>query len=390
MDQLSHEDVVTLAARQEDAVVSIYLPVTSEPDKQDTNRIRLKNLAAAARAQLVENHGLRSPEADALLEPALSMLTNGRFPVDSGATGLALYLAANDHFVYTLPLPFQEQVVVGSRFYLKPLLPLLAQDGRFYILALSLGQVQLLESTLYGVHAVALGDGVPQSLDEAMQYDDPEQHLQWHTGTDSRPQRPAAFHGHGVTGEETKKENIHRYFQQIDAGLKPLLHDEDTPLLLAAVDYLLPLYREANSYEHLLKETLQIDPQAMSARALHKLAWEKIFKPYLRQNQAAAVTRFNDLAETDWASADLSEVTLAAHDGQIDVLLAARHQKKWGLFDAEKRQVMLHDQPETGDDELIDLTAVQTLLHSGTVYLLPQENMPRQQPVAAIFRFPNE
>ena len=108
MDQLSHEDVVTLAARQEDAVVSIYLPVTSEPDKQDTNRIRLKNLAAAARAQLVENHGLRSPEADALLEPALSMLTNGRFPVDSGATGLVLYLVANDHFVYILPLPFQE------------------------------------------------------------------------------------------------------------------------------------------------------------------------------------------------------------------------------------------------------------------------------------------
>jgi hypothetical protein len=389
MNRLSRKDIVKLAARQADPSVSIYLPFTSEPDQQDQNRVRLKNLVAKAQTQLVEEHGWRPPEAEAFMKPAQRLTANGRFQAKPGTGGVAIYLTAGDQISYDLPISFQERVVVGERFYLKPLLPLLARNGRFYILALSLGQVQLLESTQYGVQEVPLGDDVPNSLDEAMQWDDPEQRLQWHSATDSDARRPAAFHGHGVTGQETKKENILRYFQQVDAALKSVLRDEEIPLILAAVDYLLPLYREANSYGLLLDETLNTDPQSLSVQELHKRAWKEILSPYFAQNQAAAAARFNDLAGTDRASADLADLVRAAHDGQIDVLFAAKDQEQWGAFDEAKRRVAVYDSAESGGEELIDLTAVQTLLHGGTVYVMAQEEVPRQQTVAAIFRYPN-
>jgi len=47
-------------------------------------------------------------------------------------------------------------VVVSDRFHLKPLLPLLTGDGRFYILALSQNQVRLLQGTRYSVRGLYL------------------------------------------------------------------------------------------------------------------------------------------------------------------------------------------------------------------------------------------
>jgi hypothetical protein len=44
-------------------------------------------------------------------------------------------------------------VVVTDRFHIKPLLPLLSGDGRFYVLALSQSEVRLLQGTRYSVSA---------------------------------------------------------------------------------------------------------------------------------------------------------------------------------------------------------------------------------------------
>lgn len=388
MNQLSHEDVTRLAGTQADPAVTIYMPLISKSTQQATNRIRLKNLVTKAHTALVEEHGMEPDAAETFMEPVQRLVAHNRFWGEPGQGGLAIFLTADDEHTYRLPLSFEEQAVVSDRFYLKPMLSLLARNGRFYVLALSLGQVNLFEGTQYDMQEVVLGDDVPQNLEEALQWDDPEQRLQWHTSTDSVSGRPAVFHGHGVTSDETKKEYVLRYFQRIDAGLQSILRDEEAPLVLAAVDYLLPLYQEANSYEHLLDSALKIDPQSLSTAELHERAWNEILEPYFAQNQEAAATHFQELAETDRASADLAEVVRAAHYGQVDVLFAAKDQEQWGAFNEAQNQVVLHDNAGDGNYDLINLAAVQTLLHSGTVYLVEQEDMPQRQAVAAIFRYP--
>ena len=60
---------------------------------------------------------------------------------------------------------------------------------------------------------------MPKSLAEALQFDDPEQQLQYHTGAPHGVGRQAAvYHGQGGA-KETAKEDILEYFRQIDQGL---------------------------------------------------------------------------------------------------------------------------------------------------------------------------
>jgi len=145
--------------------------------------------------------------------------------------------------------------MVSHHFHLKPLLPLLTNNGYFYILALSQNEVRLLKATHSSVKEVALPESVPSSLAEAIKYDQAEKVLESHSSASAATRskggrRPMMFHGQGV-GLDNEKQTILHYFQQIDRGLHELLHDEMAPLVLAGVEFLLPIYHEANTYPHL-------------------------------------------------------------------------------------------------------------------------------------------
>jgi hypothetical protein len=388
MNRLHDTDVIQLAEQQADPSVSFYLPTTSAPDQQDKNRIRLKNLVAEGSKILVDKHGLRQVEVEEIMAPTQRLIANGRFWLDTNEPGLAIFLTANNQTLHRLPIPFAERVLVSDRFYLKPLLPVLARNGRFYILALSLGNIQLFEATQYGIGEIPLSEKVPRSIDEALQWDDPEKSLQWHTSTDSGVDRPAAFHGHGVTNEETKKENILRYCQKIDAALKPILHEDDAPLILVALDYLGSIYAQVNSYKQMLGQTIKIDPQSLPVQELHQRAWQEVIQPYFTQKRNQAAASLNNLIDTERTAVDLAEIVRAAHQGQIDTLFIAKDQEKWGSYDASTHRVTIHDHPATGLYDLVDLAAVQTLRQGGAVFVVEKQAVPQQQIMAAKFRYP--
>lgn len=253
---LNRDDLRTLTRKPTGLCVSIYLPTHQVGREIQQDPLRLKNLLGEAEEHLLAS-GLCTPDAKELLEPAQRLLQDGLF-WQHQSDGLAIFLSREMFRYYRLPLDFDALVVVTDRFHIKPLLPLLSGDGRFYVLALSQNEVRLLQGTRYSVSEVDL-EGVPASLTEALRYDDPEKRLQFHTSTRTpggRGERPATFHGHG-TGSNDAKANILRYFHQVDEGLHDLLRDEQAPLVLAGVDYLLPIYKEANTYPHLVDQELR-------------------------------------------------------------------------------------------------------------------------------------
>ena len=58
--------------------------------------------------------------------------------------------------------------MVDDRFHVSPLLPLIAGDGHFFVLALSQNQIRLLEGTRDRVEEVEL-PGVPLGVRDALQ-----------------------------------------------------------------------------------------------------------------------------------------------------------------------------------------------------------------------------
>ncbi|MGD2078820.1 MAG: hypothetical protein PVH18_10575, partial [Chloroflexota bacterium] len=254
MHQLSDAELRALIQAAGQISISMVMPVQQEPDKRDENRIRLKNLIQQAGKQL-EQLDLRKPEVEALLGPADELVDDGRF-IAVGGPGLAVFLTRDYARAIQLPYMPEEMLAVSSQFLIKPLMPLRLVE-HFYILALSQKEIRLLRATEHTVERMDLGD-IPPSLAEALRWDDPERELQWHTQTGRRDDgRSAVFHGHGVGAKETHKKDLLRYFQLLDQHLSKRLAEEEVPLVLAGVDYLLPIYRQANTYRHLIEQGIE-------------------------------------------------------------------------------------------------------------------------------------
>ena len=85
--------------------------------------------------------------------------------------------------------------------------------------------------------------------------DEPEKYLNLHSGSVSTNEAKGGagiFHGHDIADDE--KTNILRFFHSVNEGLNALIEDKTIPMILAGVDYLLPIYREASTYQNVLKD----------------------------------------------------------------------------------------------------------------------------------------
>jgi hypothetical protein len=385
MDVLSKDDVKVLAGGRERICVSVYLPTHPVGEDIQQDPIRFKNLLRRAE-ELLEAEGIKQRDIKELLTPCWSLLDDVDF-WQCQSDGLAVF-AARDFFRYfRLPEPFEELVVVTDRFHIKPLIPVLSESGRFYVLALSQNEIKLLHGSAHSMSEVHLKD-VPTSLAEALKYDDPEKQLQYHTGTPGHGGlRPAVFHGHGAGGDAAgHKVEIKRYFDQVDKGIHEILKDEHDPLVLAGVEYVLPIYHEANSYPHLLEEGVVGNPEGLSTDDIRERAW-KVVEPVFQKARGEAMDLYRELAGTGRASNDLEEVAAAAYDGRIETLFVALGVQRWGSFDAGKREVKLHDEQQPGDEDMLDFAAAHSLIHQGRVYALDAGKMPDGEPMAAVFRY---
>ena len=373
----SRSELRALMEQQIGPCISLFLPAYRAGAKVQQNPLRLRNLIREAEHHLLLND-LPIPQVEALLEPARELLGDELFwlhPDD----GLAIFRSPNLFRTYWLPDHFKEQAVVTHHFFLKPLLHFLTDDGQFYLLALSHNHIRLIEGTRYGASEVTVPETVPRSLAEAMRYDESENELQYHSGSSGGVvgkggRRATLFHGQGV-GTDDEKEQLLRYFQQIDRGLHAKLRDEHEPLVLAGVAYLFPLYRQANTYPHLLEEGVPGNPDKVSLETLRQQAWT-IVEPFFTQARQEAITRYRESAATGRASHTMSEIVLAAYDGRIESLFIEAEQEQWGTFNPATRMLHIHLKARFNDDDLLDIAATQTLFHSGSVYVVEHMDMP--------------
>ncbi len=384
----SRDELIALSIVQSDPCISIFLPTSRGGAQQKQDELRLKNHFRETENRLFLRN-LHTTRIDNLLRPLQMLITEEQF-WRQNKDGVAIFRSLQHFQVFRLPISFKEQVVISDHFSLKPLLPLLSASERFYILALSQNDIRLLEATRYGVELATLPESVPESLADALKYEESENEVSYYSSA-SGAQRgkggrhPVIFYGRGVGIDDTK-EHILRYFQQINRGLHELLHDETAPLVLAGVEYLFPLYREVNTYPHLLEQGVAGNPDRLNAEQLHKQAWP-VVQPYLMEKQQEAAARYAMLAGTGQASSEIREIVPAACYGRINTLFVAVNREQWGLFEPASGSIHVHEKAKFGDDDLLDIAATQTLQHRGTVYAVNDVDVPGGTLASAVFRY---
>jgi hypothetical protein len=396
---ITKEELKELLEEQRGPVLSLYLPTQRVVVEPEENSLRLKNLLRSAENLLLEA-GRRRPEVDELLDPLKRLLRDSNFWRHQ-LEGLALFRTSGSLTQFRLPVDIPEISVYEQHPHVRPLFPALFPRGHFFVLALSQNAMRLFEATRFGAREIdTSGLDAPRSLADALRYDDLQKpELQHHptTGPGRAPIGAASapgsaegrrhgFHGHGESGEGQKTQ-IREWFNQLYAELsKALIHAGESPLMLAGVDYLRALYREANSYPALLEEGIDGNPDLFSDADIFERARPHI-EGFFAKDLESAFDEIGSLGSDGRASTDLRTIIDAADAGRVETLFLRDGETVWGTFNEESRNVDVHDVKAEGDVDLLDLAARKTFLAAGAVYEVQEAPVFQASPVAARFRY---
>jgi hypothetical protein len=369
------EDLKPLLQAAQAPCVSIYVPTSRRFPEKRQDPIRYRKLVDTAAALLKQ--GANVPDAEGMIATLRALEQEPHW--ERSLDGFVVFLSPAFAAAYRVPASVPEIAVVADTFHVKPLLRLKHEASRYFVLTVSQNAAQLYEGSPLGASAVDI-PGLPRSLTDALGGVVNERRSKTVHGGG------VAYHGSGVGKEETK-EDLLSYFRVIDKALREFLHGESAPLLLAAVKYYQPIYREANTYRHLDSAMLEGNYEHVNGDKIHADAWPIVsaaashgFEPWIERYRTSAA---NGLA-TD----RIESVAEAVIQGRVSCVLAAEGETVWGVLDRatgsiEKRERQL----DAEDDDLLDDLCEETLKRGGEAFVVPRASMPTASPIAAVFRF---
>jgi hypothetical protein len=382
MDTFSAQDLKALIKNRNDYCLSIYLPTYRYGPEVRHNAVRFRKLIDVS-WQLLMKGGMKGSTADTFIAPARQLLQNASF-WEHPADGIALFLSKKVFRYFRVPSQLREQVLIAQEFFIRPMIPLLHLDKKFYVLALSENNARILQASMQDVTELQV-EAMPRSLQDAMRFNTPERQLQYHTGTPKIPgsRGGAIFHGHGVVMDS--KEELLEYCRQVDRALHRTLRTDKAPLILAAVDHLWPLYRKMNTYAHLLKDGIPGNPDLLSDEELHSRGLT-LMSSYFEQEKSEAFAQYLELRGTDLVSHNIEEIMSAARQGKTRSVFVNGDSEWWGKFDPKTEKIEPHDTYIPGDQEIVNLVVLETLLHRGSVYTL-KPAIANEPMIFAVYRY---
>jgi len=373
-----------LADHHDAHCVTILLPTrrAGMEVKEGQDRIHFKQLLQEAGRQL-ERYDLPQRDIEQMLEPGRKLMEDSNFWRNL-SDGLAVFISPHLFEYHIVPIYFESFVYTADHFYVKSLLPMFHGDGRFFILGLSLKNVLFYEGARHSVTEVVIDDLTPKKLEDVVGYDYEQKSLQYRVGHGSTS--GGNFHGHGE-GKEDRKEEILQFFRAVDKGLMKMLHDEDAPMVVVCLDYLFPIYREANRYQLMEAEHVSGNPNDMTPEYLHEQAWE-VVRPRFEAEREERKKAYLNLSAGAKTSAELEEIIPAAIGGRIDTLFLQNRTDIYGLFEPKENEVDIQDEKTISNTSLLNLAAIHTFKNGGKVFLMEPEDMPEPDTtVNALFRY---
>ncbi len=387
MESLNKEQLQKLADFHGINCVSIFIPTHRYGKEVNAGQdaILLKNHYQKIKNQLSQK-GMPDNEVEKYIKPIRELIDNKNF-WHHQKNGLAVFLGDDFFQYYQLPYSGEAFSLLSTSFHLDQLLPWFNRQDMFYIMGLSLKKVRLLLANEYEVKELDIEGLIPEDIDAVLSYYDFEHEQQspsqWKGGSSS-PTYPSQKREKGY--DEVYMEE---YFRYINERLDKALVKQDLPVILAAVDYLHPIYKKTNKNLNLFETGIKANPDEMRPEELFQKGLELI-RAHLDKHKFEQMDQYRALAGTGKSSHDIREIAPAAIDGRIDTLFVAKGAHQWGTINMEDHTVQLHDEPQDNDQCLVNKSAVQTVLNGGQAYFVEKESLPEESAearMAAVFRW---
>lgn len=281
---------------------------------------------------------------------------------------------------FRLSQPVDASLQIASCFAIRKLLPEMALPKAFYILNLSKAGVDLLRCEGLEIERVGLPAGVPAKLADFLAFDAPD-----HREENRSPSGASTGAMKGVpfgTGSERDRTKVYLadFYKNVDRGIKKLLGDQGMPFILAGVDQETSIYRHISTSPNLLSEAIRGSRDLDRDQATILQEAYGILLADQRESQAAALLSAHERNARDRFSNDFDTIIRAAFEGRVAQLYLNESAEKIGVFRRDKFRTL-------GQEDLLNLAAVQTILHKGDAYSLPAEMIPGGAIAAAVLRY---
>jgi hypothetical protein len=387
-DTVNAELIRGLVDTEEGPCCSIVLPLPPPGSHEcQESQLRFANALRTVKTWLADA-GVNSEPLMANLERAAQLRHESLFWSHQSRT-LAIYLSPHTFRTFQLPLVCNELIVVSEHFHIKPLLAMLHSNDLFFVLSLSQKTSELFAATRNTFSRI-LFEPLP-SMEQALFFNDPEAQLQFHTqsrGYSPGERREALFFGHGADNDDAvHKDFIGDFFRRLDPVVTTILAGQNAPLVLAGVEYLHPLYRRANHYQHLVDRGVHGNFTYTNLEDLHERALG-VVEPHLDQEKKRALMRFREEPRRELALTTIEEIIAPACFGAVQSLFIAEDEMIPGVFDPSTSAVQRAPRLSLGESDLTNLAATHTFRNGGAVYVATRTEMPLAVGIAAHLRFP--
>ena len=356
-DSIPHADPVTHGDVKEIAelggpVASFYVPTHRSGPETTTDPQQLRELLDTARAELAERYP--DTDADALLKPVEKLRDDEQFwqfQVD----GLAIFATPAGTRTFRTDSEFEREVSVGEHANLRPLLPLVAENEEFLLLALSQHQVRLFAANRQSLNELELGE-IPHSTHE-MEGVDVHKPMLKNRGTGEA----SSSHGDDMSDDHT----LSTFLQEAGKAIEKRFAGRK--LVLASVaEHHGDLAEQLHGVE-LLGKPVAGNPDDLRPAQLHEEAWPLVQEEVAKRHEEL-VDSFGQAQGSGLGSSEAADVLSSADAGRVETL----------LFTATGLEV-----PE--NPGYLDAAVAKTLSHGGVVDVV--EHLPEGVKFGAIYRW---
>lgn len=361
--------------------ISLYQPTHRYRPENKQDLIRFNNLIQKIENSLKERH----PEEDiGLIMKPFREIAEDQIFWNNTADGLAILSNGEKCIVYKLQRSVEELALVSDKFHIKPLIRYFQSADRYHLLGLDRKQFTLYEGNRYGFEEIKLDPDIPRTIEDVIgdEYSEPYLNPSAYGGAGGTPM----FHGHGGRKDEIDKD-VERYFRYVDKFiLDNYSNPMKIPLILVALDEHHGFFKNITNNLYLMDKGIKQDYKTLDMDQMRKGAWE-IIEPFYLEKTKKLIDRYNTQRAKFNASDDLGEISRAALENRVDLILLEADRSIAGKINKETGELKRVDKKGSEFDNLLDELAKMIFENKGNVIILPKEIMPSTTGAAAIYRY---
>jgi hypothetical protein len=357
-----------LIAARGDALVSFFIPTTPETQHIGQARTTLGNLLKDAEAQL-EAVGTAKRTIWPISEQVNDLLDDDDF-WEKQANSLAVFVSPDRLRTFRLPNHLTEMVQVGDRYFIKPLLRSVSVQNHAFVLALAENEVRLIEVFADLPPIEVRVPDMPKDAASA-------------SGTSNVNSRS---YSRRIGGSEGQNALLRAYCRKVDDALRPVLAGRDEPLIIAATDPLMSMFRSVTTHENVANEAIKTSPVRITPSDLANEA-RPVLDALQAKTLAALHERFEAVAGEGRALTDVADVAKAATFGAVETLFVDIDVVLPGSVDETTGEVVFDKESTAANMGIVDEIAGRVIVSGGAVVAVRKDDIPGKGALAAILRY---